>query len=76
MGILTENGQEQLPEEEDLAAGYPTLTDILTAIPQQDDVRDVGVRRIDLYGFASNEATFNVWYVGADEPLGGHIDFN
>lgn len=76
VGNLTDEQQQLPPEDEDLSEGYPLLTDILAAIPHQDDVKDAGVARIDLYGFASNEATFNIWYVGADEPFGGYINFN
>jgi hypothetical protein len=60
-------------EVEDLAQGYPDLTQVFAAIPQQDDVRTTGVRRLEVNCFASGDATFNIFYVEQEEPVGGYI---
>lgn len=56
-----------------LAEGYPSLASILRGINSDEEIPDAGVRRIELNAFASGEATYNVWTVGAEEPTGGYL---
>jgi hypothetical protein len=70
---MTEN-QQQLTEQEELAEGYPNFKQVLSAIGRLDDLPTAGVRRIEVNTFASGDATYNVWVVGADEAVGGYLD--
>jgi hypothetical protein len=70
---MSEPTQESSGTVPELAEGYPTLTELLRKLNNEENVRDVGVRRLDLNLFASGEATYNVWYVDAEEPEGGYI---
>lgn len=61
------------PSREELAEGYPSLAAAITAILHDDRIGEIGVRRIEVNCFASNEVTYRVFYVGEEEPEGGYI---
>jgi hypothetical protein len=69
----TDSAQGGAQNTPDLAEGYPTLTKVLRAISNIENVPDKGVRRIEVNCFASGDATFNVFHVDAEEAVGGYF---
>jgi hypothetical protein len=70
---MAEN-QPELSEQEELAEGYPDFKKVLSAISQIQDLPEAGVRRVEVNTFASGDATYNMWVVGADEAIGGYLE--
>jgi hypothetical protein len=70
--------EDRLATEEDrdeaaaLAQGYPSLEEVVEALLEAEDIPHVGVRRLELNAFGSGECTYQVWAVGAEEPVGGY----
>lgn len=71
---MTDESAHLAPDDtEDLAEGYPSLNQALSAIASDDKIPDTGVRRVEINLFASGEATYKVTLVDQDEPDGGYI---
>jgi hypothetical protein len=70
---MVDNNQD-VTQEPDLAEGYPNLHDVLTLMAKDEELPVRGVRRIEVNTFASGDATYQVWVVGADEAVGGYLE--
>jgi hypothetical protein len=57
-----------------LAEGYPTLDEVIQALKANQDIRNEGVRRLELNAFASGDCTYQVWYVDREEAIGGYSE--
>lgn len=54
--------------------GYPSLAKVMSAIQQDPEIPNFGLRRLELNTFASGEATYKVWTTDAEEEVGGWIE--
>lgn len=71
---MTETPQQNEGNSAELTEGYPTLSQVLRGILNDEDIPDVGVERLDLNAFANGTATYRVWIRGAEEHQGGYLD--
>jgi hypothetical protein len=58
---------------EDQGEGYRGLAEVFERVLADDDFPDAQVNRLEIRVLAGGEATYNVWAVGSDEPVGGYI---
>lgn len=70
---MDDNGQQGVEQAEDLAEGYPSLSDVLSAIAAESDLPEDGVRRCEINIFASGDATYRYWTVYELEHQGGYL---
>lgn len=51
---------------------HPTFAKLLRRILADDTIPEGPIARMEVSTLASGEATWRVWPVGADEPIGGY----
>jgi hypothetical protein len=73
VGNLAKDSGKQAKEIDPNTDRYPALTTVIDQAFAGEDFPDGDVERFEVTLLASGEATWRVWAVRAEEPVGGYI---
>jgi hypothetical protein len=73
VGDLAKETGKQANEIDPNTDRYPSLTTVIDIALQDEDFPQGDVERFEVTLLASGEATYRVWAVRAEEPVGGYI---
>jgi hypothetical protein len=70
----TAAGQRDGAPGQGQAEGYPSLGAVFAAIKREPDLKDTGVRRMQITTLATGEATYQILYVDSEEAVTGYLE--